>query len=946
MRDCRSTLFAFPIVAILTLTAVSSSFSTSCRARGRIDRPNDLRLAERLSAVHVPFIANEGQANATVAYYAATFAGSVFVTRDGEIVYALPARGAPAPVDNATASASQKRGASSSHQHPRASEDGWSITETVVGGTARPAARERAATAVSYFVGDDARRWASSLPTFERISLGEVWPGISVDLQAHGRNVEKLFTILPGADPSRIRMAVAGATALRVGRSGALTVATGLGEVRLTPPAAFQERDGVRIRVATAYVVDGREYGFRLGVYDHTLPVTIDPVLQATYLGGTGIDQALALAIHPVSHDVYVAGYTASTNFPGTAGGPQSVKGVNNDAFVAHLDSTLTTLSQATYLGGSGDDKANALAIHPSSGDVYVAGGTGSNDFPGTAGGAQPTNNGLSNAAFVVHLNASLTTLVQSTYVAGGVTVGYALAIHPTTGDVYVGGSITLSVLPGATGGAQPMPGGAADGFVTRLNSTLTAIGQSTYLGGGGGETVHALAIHPTTGDVYAVGDTSSSTNFPGTTGGAQPIHGNDFGNSDAFVARLNAGLTAVVQSTYLGGNNQETAEAVAIHPTTGDVYVAGWTESTNFPGTSGGAEAQHTGGDAVFVARLDSGLTTLTQSTYLGINADRAFALAIHPSTGEVYVAGQTSTTNLAGTTGGAQSTLAGPQDGFVARLNAGLTTLQQATYLGGGSNDVVNALAIHPTTGDVYVAGYTFSTNFPGTAGGAQAATGGSSDAFVARLTANLAAAAQASATLTVSLFGSGSGTVVSNPAGIACPGDCTETYGSATSVALTAAADAGSVFTGWLGACSGAAACQAAVAAPTSVSATFALTSHGPFTGDLDGNGAYDALTDGLLVLRARFGLTGPPLTTAATATDATRTDPAAIIGYLQDVRPMLDIDGNGDVDALTDGLILIRYLFGLRGNALIAGAIGSGATRTTAAEVEAYVQTVLP
>src|SRR6185503_12332719 len=109
--------------------------------------------------------------------------------------------------------------------------------------------------------------------------------------------------------------------------------------------------------------------------------------------------------------------------------------------------------------------------------------------------------------------------------------------------------------------------------------SALTTLNKATYLGGGGGETAHGIAIHPTSGEVYVTGDTSSS-NFPGTTGGAQAVHGVDFGNSDAFVARLNAALTAITQATYLGGNNQETGQAIAIHPTTGDVYVAGWTES------------------------------------------------------------------------------------------------------------------------------------------------------------------------------------------------------------------------------------------------------------------------------------------------------------------------------------------------------------------------------
>ena len=134
---------------------------------------------------------------------------------------------------------------------------------------------------------------------------------------------------------------------MRINEAGALVVGTGLGEVTFTPPVAFQERQGTRRLVKAAYELYGRRYGFRLGDYDPAVPVEIDPLLQATYLGGSGTDEALALAIHPTSGDVYVAGLTNSTNFPGTTGGAQAANGGADDAFVARLSSTLTTLTQA-----------------------------------------------------------------------------------------------------------------------------------------------------------------------------------------------------------------------------------------------------------------------------------------------------------------------------------------------------------------------------------------------------------------------------------------------------------------------------------------------------------------------------------------------------------------------------------------------------------------------
>src|SRR6266508_601944 len=389
----------------------------------RADAPMQARVREVQGKLPLSFETNDGQTDPAVAYYARTFVGTDFVTRDGRIVYAFPGE-----------SPAASRRPSTGKKH------GWSLTETVIGGRARPVRTERTATDVSYFLGNNPARWRSGVPTFKGVTLGEVWPGISLELRAHGNNVEKVFTVEPGGEPSRIRMSVKGGQSLRVNEEGALIVGTGLGDVTFTPPAAFQERQGKRHPIRVFYDLHGEEYGFRLAGYDPAQSVIIDPLLQATYLGGSGYDTANALAIHPTSGDVYVAGRTYSTNFPGTTGGAQAANGYT-DAFVARLNSTLTALTQATYLGGSDAAYATALAIHPTSGDVYVAEKTYSTNFPGTTGGAQAANGGGYYDAFVARLNSTLTALTQATYLGGS---GYdevsALAIHPVSGDVYVAG--------------------------------------------------------------------------------------------------------------------------------------------------------------------------------------------------------------------------------------------------------------------------------------------------------------------------------------------------------------------------------------------------------------------------------------------------------------------------------------------------------------------------
>src|SRR5262249_27115419 len=329
---------------------------------------------------------------------------------------------------------------------------------------ARPSASDPAATRVSYFRGRDRSRWMTGVASFETVSLGEVWPGISVDVRASGKAVEKIFTVQPGADPSQIRMSVQGGQRLTVDGSGALVVRTGLGDVTFTPPAAFQERAGSRVSVQVAYTVSGQQYGFRLDGYDPRLPVVIDPLLQSTYLGGNAVDFALAIAVHPTSGDVYIAGRTESTNFPTPLGAQPVGHGLPNDGFVAQLNPSLTQLKHATYLAGTFEDQATSLSIDPTSGDVYVAGYTSSADFPGIdANSAQSTLKGTTNT-FVAWLSEDLTVLNQSTYLGGtlGGDLAFAIGVHPTSGDVYVAGHTPNSDFPGTTGGAQPTYGGGS----------------------------------------------------------------------------------------------------------------------------------------------------------------------------------------------------------------------------------------------------------------------------------------------------------------------------------------------------------------------------------------------------------------------------------------------------------------------------------------------------
>ena len=713
--------------------AVSLGARAGRAAAARADGPR----AEAIRSLSVPFVANEGRDDARVAFRASTSIGPVFVTRRGAIVYALPD---PCAFEGDVESRGE-----------------WSVVEAPVGAATRPRGSESAGTNVSYFLGNDPSRWRSTSATFRTIDLGAPWPGVRLSLRAYANRVEKLFTLAPGVAANRISMRVRGATSLDIEQDGELAVRVPERDIAFSRPVAYQEVEGDRIPVAASFWARGDRYGFRLGAHDPTRAVVIDPVLRSSYLGGGSSDSATGIAINPSNNDVIVVGATYSTDFPGTDGGAQSSFGGGLvDSFIARLKPDLSQILQATYLGGTRNDYARAVTVHPDTGEVIVFGLTGSTDFPGTDGGAQPARAGDPTANtgddYVARLTPDLTTLLQATYFGGSALEGGyilgAVTADPVGGDILICGDTPSNDLPGTSGAAQASSGGGYDGFVARFNSTLTSLVRATYIGGSADEGAAGISVDAA-GTVYVTGLTQS-TDFPGTTGGAQESSG---GARDAYVVSFNAGLTTRNQATYLGGSAADAPAALEIHPITGEIVVAGTTASNDFPGVFGGAQSTIAGGTDGFVTRLSASLQTILQSTYLGGSFnDQDNGLAIQ-SDGQIFAAGTTTSYDFPGVEGAAQTAFHN-DEGFVSRLDGNLTQLMESTYVGGHGFDEVAGIAVSPVDGNVLVAGRTISADLPMTVGSAQSAIGGSDDGFVERLTPDLTSALSGVAMIPVAL------------------------------------------------------------------------------------------------------------------------------------------------------------------------------------------------
>jgi len=345
-------------------------------------------------------------------------------------------------------------------------------------------------------------------------------------------------------------------------------------------------------------------------------------VVYSTYLGGsdTGTasadDVGLGIAVDTAGN-AYVTGATNSADFPTTANALQPTWGAgccqSDDAFVVKLNPTGSALVYATYLGGTFSDFGNSIAVD-SVGNAHVTGFTNSLDFP-TANPIQATlGGGFGDAdAFVAKLNAAGTALIYSTYLGGsGAENATGIAVD-AAGNAYVAGNTSSADFP-TVNPVQGGFGGNADAFVAKLDPIGTALVYSTYLGGSGFDGATGIAVD-SAGSAYVTGGTGSP-DFPTVN----PVQGTRVGNSDGFVAKLNAPGTALVYATYLGiGSFTENfgANAIAVD-SAGNAYVTGQTDSPSIPLVYP-MQGTLAGGADIYVVKLNAAGSARLYSTYLG---------------------------------------------------------------------------------------------------------------------------------------------------------------------------------------------------------------------------------------------------------------------------------------------------------------------------------------
>src|SRR5262245_19968706 len=552
----------------------------------------------------------------------------------------------------------------------------------------------------NYLIGNDPRQWHTDVPQFGKVRYEAIYRGIDLVLYGTERHLEYDFIVAPHADPSAIALSIAGANAVASDVNGDLLITMASRSIQMPHPVAYQEIGGRRSNVAVRYGVRGRMVRFEIGSYDRRQALVIDPLVLAA---SSYLGGSGWDEPNDLAIDAAGNAYIAgytSGGFPVTAGGALGRGGY--DAFVTKIDRSGSAVVYSTVFGGSSFDNSAAIAVD-GAGAVYMAGGTTSADFPTT--GATPSALHGPGDAFVVKLDPTGASFVFSTLIGGS---NYEdatdIALGPS-GDIYIAGTTLSGDLPMVNAAQPSFGGGLFDVFVMRLDPTGSRVVYSTYLGGSDNEYAPSLAVGGD-GSAYVVGPTQSP-DFPTVNALMPSFHGGFLG--DAFVTKLNADGSSLIFSTYLGGAGQESAADVTVD-SSGNAYIVGFTDSYDYPLVGGIPRTNYYSYPDAFVTKLDASGTSIVFSARLGgAFSDTAVRVALDADR-NVYIAGATSSEDFP-VKSALQSTYGGGwDDGFVAKVNAQGSAVIFASYLGGSAHDYISGLAVDGS-GAMYVAGVNMS-------------------------------------------------------------------------------------------------------------------------------------------------------------------------------------------------------------------------------------------
>ena len=600
---------------------------------------------------------------------------------------------------------------------------------------------------VNYFIGKDPSKWHTNLPTYGKVRYKNVYPGIDLLYYGNHQQLEYDFAVAPGADPRQIQFEIKGAKHVELDQKGQLALTVNGGTLHFQSPVVYQESNGHRVPVVGGYAIkDPTHIGFEVSDFDSSKPLVIDPVLEySTYLGGSGTDQPTGIAVDN-SGNVYVAGYTDSPDFPLAAQGSLAT-GIDH-VFVSKLGAS-GYLIYADYIGGNNDDYAVGLALD-SANEVYVTGATQSNNFPLV--NAYQSQQPGPYTGFLTRISADGAALLYSTYLGGNNSDQPSAIAIDGSDEVLVAGytqSQNFPVTNAYQSTALANQGGiyGTYGFLTKFSADDSHLVYSTYFAGNtnveeGGccwvspySSINTVAADAN-GNAYVAGATNTY-NFPVTNGSFLTSNTTALNANIGFVSKFNS-AGELDYSTYFYGSSGYPVSIAAIGVDgSGSAYITGsaYSDST-FPVTSTSICDPGNYGLAcgyAFVTKFNSAGSALTYSTFLGPNnyaTPQAIALDANQ---DAYVLASASSSAFEEING--IEPYDGGSDVLLVEVNPAGTAQTFATYIGGSSDDQPAGIALD-SDGNMYVAGWTDSHDFPVTQGAFQNLLPGNGNVFVAKI------------------------------------------------------------------------------------------------------------------------------------------------------------------------------------------------------------------
>jgi len=570
----------------------------------------------------------------------------------------------------------------------------------------------------NYFLGDDPSKWSSYVKSYKKITLKNVYKGIDLELNASNDKIKINFIVAPKSDPKQIRLKYSGFDKIFLDEEN-LKITTSLGELTEEKPVSFQSYPGEQVVIGTKYILNKNVVSFDLENYDSDKKLIIDPaVIFGTYVGSAADNFGFS-ATFDKQGNAYGAGTVYAQNFPVTTGafdvvfksGSSTNSEYPRDAFIAKFSPGGQQLLFATFIGGNNNEQPHSMIVNDAN-ELVLFGTTTSTNFPTSASAFDKTYNGNGDI-FIIKLSLDGSTLLASTYFGGTALDGvngdqiYNYSSNPSPlaynyADWYRGEILTDQLnnvylasttrsrqneqFPLINANQANFGGGLQDGFLVKLNSNLSSIAYSTYIGGSGDDACYALSLDRSN-NVFVTGGTNSS-NLPYTS-----INGSYQGSADGFLVKFNSG-GIMSRLSYVGTSGFDQCFFVQVD-NNNDVYVTG--QSTGNMGTTPGVYSNVNGKQ--FIRIYDNNIGIIKASTVFGAGGP---APELSPSAflvdqcGRIYVSGWGGATNynynynlgnvynLPTTTDAFQRSTDG-SDFYLFVLSPMLKTLHYATYYGG---------------------------------------------------------------------------------------------------------------------------------------------------------------------------------------------------------------------------------------------------------------------